>query len=58
MAKEIRSKKTCCQSRPRCKRCPVALKRLEKAGLAERVSRRTWLIPKNLSKKKLRAARR
>jgi hypothetical protein len=58
MPKEIRSKKRCCKSRPRCKRCPVALKRLEKAGLAERTGRRTWLLPKKVSKKARRAARR
>ena len=58
MPKEIRGKKKCCKSRPRCKRCPVALKRLEKAGLAERVGRRTWLLPSKPPKKQLRAARR
>ncbi len=58
MPKEIRAKKKCCTSRPRCKRCPVALKRLEKAGLAERTGRRTWLLPKKLKKKQMRAARR
>lgn len=57
MPKEIRAKKECCKSGPRCKRCPVALKRLEKAGAAERVGRRTWLIAQKPSKKQLRAAR-
>jgi hypothetical protein len=55
--KEIRSKKKCCKERPRCRRCPVVLQRLERAGHAERVDRRTWLLEKKLRKKILRAAR-
>ena len=55
--REVRSKKRCCKSRPRCKRCPVALKRLENAGFAERVSRRRWLVSRSVPKKQLRAAR-
>ena len=34
--KTVKPKKRCCQSRPRCKRCPVVMKRLHKSGLAER----------------------
>jgi hypothetical protein len=37
---EVKAKKRCCQSRPRCKRCPVVLRRLRKAGLAEQAGRR------------------
>ena len=36
---EVKAKKRCCQSRPRCKRCPVVLRRLAKAGLAEQSGR-------------------
>jgi hypothetical protein len=36
---EVKAKKRCCQSRPRCKRCPVVLRRLAKAGLAEQDGR-------------------
>jgi hypothetical protein len=36
---EVTAKKRCCQSRPRCKRCPVVLRRLANAGLAERSGR-------------------
>jgi hypothetical protein len=54
---EVRSKKRCCKERPRCKRCPVVLKRLEQAGSAERVDRRTWMVEKKPKKKLLRAAR-
>ncbi|MCC6833242.1 MAG: hypothetical protein IT200_18055 [Thermoleophilia bacterium] len=42
MAKRITTKKKCCKSSPRCKNCPVVWKRLEAAGLAERMSKRTW----------------
>jgi len=35
----VTAKKRCCQSRPRCKRCPVVLRRLSKAGLAEHSGR-------------------
>ena len=55
--KEVRSKKRCCKDRPRCKRCPVVLKRLEQGGYAEQVSRRTWLLAEKPKKKVLRAAR-
>ena len=54
---EIRSKKKCCKDRPRCKRCPVVLKRLEKVGATERLDRRTWLVERKPKKKELRAAR-
>jgi hypothetical protein len=57
MPKEIRTKKKCCGSDPRCKRCPAVLKRLEKAGVAERLSRRRWVLVAKPSKKQLRAAR-
>jgi hypothetical protein len=42
-AKVVKAKKRCCQSRPRCKRCPVVMKRLSRAGLAERDGR-TWIV--------------
>lgn len=43
MAKRlIKVKKTCCASSPRCANCPVVWRRLEAAGLAERVGARRW----------------
>ena len=36
------TKKSCCKDRPRCKRCPVVWKRLEKAGHAERMGKRNY----------------
>lgn len=56
MAKEIKPKKRCCKSRPRCKRCPIMLKRLESRGLAERRGNR-FAIAKAARKKDLKAAR-
>jgi len=40
----VKPKKRCCQSRPRCKRCPVVLKRLRKAGLAEHGEGGRWIV--------------
>ena len=57
MAKEIRAKKKCCKTRPRCKRCPVVLKRLERKGVAERIDDRTYLMRSKPSKKQLRKVR-
>jgi hypothetical protein len=52
----VRPKKACCKSDPRCKRCPVVLKRLAKQGLAERDGKR-FLLAADLRKKQLKAAR-
>ena len=54
---EVKAKKRCCKDRPRCKRCPVVLKRLERAGLAERTGRRRYVVVDVLSKKQLKAFR-
>jgi hypothetical protein len=53
---EVKTKKSCCKSRPRCKRCPVVCKRLESAGHAERTGKRTWVLV-DVTKKQLKAAR-
>ena len=55
--KAIKPKKACCKSGPRCKRCPVVLKRLERAGLAERVDKRHYVLPEGLKKRKIKAFR-
>jgi hypothetical protein len=57
LPKLIKTKKRCCKSGPRCKRCPVVCKRLEKQGLAERVELRVYLVSPKLKKKQLAAAR-
>jgi hypothetical protein len=57
MAKVITSKKRCCKDKPRCKRCPVACKRLEQAGYLERIDKRTWTVIEVVPKKQLKLAR-
>jgi hypothetical protein len=52
----VKPKKRCCKSDPRCKRCPVVMKRLSKQGLAERDGKR-WILAADLPKKKLKTAR-
>jgi hypothetical protein len=51
------AKKKCCKDRPRCRRCPVVLKRLDDEGYAERESRRDYVVAKKVPKKVLAAAR-
>ena len=53
----MKTKKRCCTSRPRCKRCPVVLERLERQGLAERTGRFAYELSPELTKKALKAAR-
>src|SRR3954471_17239971 len=57
VAKLVKTKKRCCKSGPRCKRCPVVCKRLEKQGLAERLELRVSLSSARAGKKQLKAAR-
>ena len=52
-----RLKKRCCQSGPRCRRCPVVLRRLARAGLAERPGARTYVLTPAVRKRDLRKAR-
>ena len=54
-AKAVKTKKSCCKSGPRCKRCPVVCKRLEQAGFAEKVSKRKYVV--SAPKAALKAAR-
>lgn len=56
MGREVKAKKKCCGSNPRCKRCPVVLKRLAKDGFAERLSRRLYIV-EHVPKKRLRKVR-
>jgi hypothetical protein len=57
VAKIVKTKRRCCRSGPRCKRCPVVCKRLEKQGLAERLELRVYKVSGTVSKKHLKAAR-
>ncbi len=58
MPRKVKAKKTCCKDQPRCKKCPVVLKRLEAVGFAERVDRRTYLVVDVIPKQELKAVRR
>jgi hypothetical protein len=40
----VKAKKRCCKSAPRCKSCPVVLKRLAAQGLAEHDRGRRWTV--------------
>jgi hypothetical protein len=53
----VKAKKRCCKSGPRCKRCPVVLKRLEASGFAERAGHREYDVAKKVPKKVRKAAR-
>jgi hypothetical protein len=55
--REVRTKKKCCKSGPRCKRCPAAMKRLSKRGLATKIGKRSYVIHLEATKKDLNAAR-
>ena len=57
MSKAIKSKKSCCKSGRRCKRCPVVCKRLEKLGYVERHAKRHWTLVVIPPKDVLAAAR-
>lgn len=50
-------KKKCCKSGPRCKKCPVVWKRLETAGLAERLDKRHYEPATKVPGKAFKAAR-
>ena len=55
--KLVRTKKRCCKSGPRCKRCPVVCKRLAREGHAVQQDSRHYLVELNVGKKALKAAR-
>jgi hypothetical protein len=54
----VRTKKKCCDDRPRCSSCPVLWERLERSGAAVLVERRRYRVLREPSKKEWRAARR
>ena len=56
--RKVKTKKKCCKSGPRCKRCPAAMKKLERRGLATRVSKRSYVVSLDAAKKDIKAARR
>ena len=56
--KALKPKKRCCHSSPRCRRCPVVLKRLRRAGLAEQDERGRTVLRPDAPKKAIKRARR
>lgn len=54
----VTAKKKCCKDSPRCKKCPVALERLRKAGHAQRQSKRRYDVSADVPGKARKAARR
>jgi len=57
MAQTVVVKKRCCKSQPRCKRCPVVLRRLERVGLARRKDGRVYVLASDVKPRHIRAAR-
>jgi hypothetical protein len=58
MGRALVPKDRCCQDRPRCRRCPLVLVRLERAGLARRTKKGRFKLLPGITKKQLKAARR
>lgn len=56
-SRTVKVKSRCCKSGPRCKRCPAALKKLERRGLATRKSKRSYVLSLDLTKSEYKAAR-
>ena len=56
MAK-VTAKKKCCKDKPRCKSCPVVLKRLSDAGHLVRLDLRTYKVADKPGKAVVAAAR-
>jgi hypothetical protein len=55
--KPIKPKKTCCKDKPRCKRCPVVLKKLAKAGYGERREDGKYVFETAVPKQAVKSAR-
>ena len=55
--KPIKPKAKCCKDRPRCKKCPVVLKKLSRAGYAEREEDGRYGFTSDVPKKAVKAAR-
>ncbi|HEU4947816.1 MAG TPA: hypothetical protein VFT31_11740 [Kribbella sp.] len=51
------AKKKCCKDKPRCKKCPVVLKRLVDRGCAERLDQRQYRVDEGIPKAVLKKAR-
>lgn len=54
---QVRCKKKCCRSGPRCKKCPVVWKKLSQQGFAEREGKLRYTVLEIVPKRALKAAR-
>jgi hypothetical protein len=54
---EVKCKRKCCKSGPRCKKCPVVWKKLSNQGYAERSGKRRYVVIDVVPKRALKAAR-
>ena len=55
--KAIKPKRKCCKDDPRCKKCPVVLKRLAAAGHGERLKNGRYVFWEDVPKKAVKTAR-
>ncbi len=55
---KLTAKKKCCKDGPRCRKCPVVLKRLQVQGYCERLDTRTYKVIEIVPKSALKTARR
>jgi hypothetical protein len=53
----MKTKSKCCKDSPRCKKCPVVWKRLERGGHAERTAKRSYRVISVVPKPAMAAAR-
>jgi hypothetical protein len=53
----VKCKRKCCRSGTRCKKCPVVWKRLARQGLAERESKRRYVVIDVVPKRTMKSAR-
>lgn len=57
MATLVKTKKKCCKSGPRCKKCPAVYKRLSSEGYADRLDKRVYIVEPKVPKKVMKLAR-
>lgn len=56
-AKVVKAKAKCCKDKPRCKKCPIALKRLADAGYYRRLDKRSYELLGKPGKEAVKTAR-
>jgi hypothetical protein len=57
VGKRVKAKQKCCRDKPRCKSCPVVLKRLSDGGFLERQDRQAYVVLDKPKKAAMAAAR-